>query len=157
MSQHEPDRAYVYQPGPSGMPSTLFRCRICRQTWKKIDCPTRFGMAECPRCLPKAYVGVLEPVIYGVAGPCTYEHEGKLFTKDDADGIVAGINGRLAIDTFFGQGDASKCKICRKDITLRGSRWLDRDGTMRCERGHIHSPSGRSDMPHRLKKPRIQP
>ena len=153
MSQQEPDRAYVYQPDPPGQPNSKFRCRNCRATFKRIDCSTRLGMLECPRCLPLAYTGTLEPIIYAIAGPSTSEHDGKRFSKDDADCIVKKINGKLALNEYFGQGNKSTCRYCSKEITLRGDRWLDSDGTARCDRGRIHSPNEHCSMPERIIKP----
>lgn len=40
----------------------LWRCKNCRGVYARDDCALRYGILECPLCLPTSHmVGLLEP------------------------------------------------------------------------------------------------
>jgi hypothetical protein len=50
--------AFTAQPLPQ-----RYRCRRCGGVFARSDCARRYGILECPNCLPEAWVDLLEPVL----------------------------------------------------------------------------------------------
>jgi hypothetical protein len=50
------------QGGEGAKLTQWWRCRFCQMKKHRDNCPTRFGIIECPTCLPKGYCSTLEPL-----------------------------------------------------------------------------------------------